>query len=243
MKKIILSFIFIGAFGSANAQIRTNNNVSQNTVTSSSVFIDASSSNSWNGTNNLGKGLVFPRTDLTTLATLVANPSGIPNSFPTRLDGMIVYNTGTGAPKINPTATPNVTPGFYYYENKTTDLQGGKWVRIGDGSANSSKVILATNGTAVETNTVLGTSTVMAVKNTVTHAGGNSIIINKPEGFNKLYSIKIYKTDGVATTLVGTNLYSYANEGADKLKLVFGNGIISTSYPKGEYEYVLEYTK
>lgn len=243
MKKIILSLIFIGAFGSANAQIRTNNNVSQNTVTSSSVFIDASSSNSWNGTNNLGKGLVFPRTDLTTLATLVANPSGIPNSFPTRLDGMIVYNTGTGAPKINPTATPNVTPGFYYYENKTTDLQGGKWVRIGDGSANSSKVILATNGTAVETNTVLGNSTVMAVKNTVAHTGGNSITIDKPADFNKLYSIKIYKTDGVATTLVGTNLYSYANEGTDKLKLVFGNGIISTSYPSGTYEYVLEYLK
>lgn len=243
MKKIFFTLTLACTSIYINAQVRSNSNISQNTVTSSSAFLDASSSTAWNGTNNVGKGLVFPRTDLTTLATLVANPSGIPNAYPNRLDGMIVYNTGTGAPKINAAATPNVTPGFYYYENKTTNLQGGKWVRIGDGSANSSKVILATNGTAVETNTVLGNSTVMAVKNTVAHTGGNSIIIDKPADFNKLYSIKIYKTDGVATTLVGTNLYSYANEGTDKLKLVFGNGIISTSYPSGTYEYVLEYLK
>lgn len=247
MKKILyIAGVLLGGSLYAQINLPSNPNVS---ISGQNPFLDASGYNSF--TPSEGKGFLFPSTDLRVFEFNTDVLDGI-SIFTTAYDGMIVYNTATGSTGSNATKQGiqvDVTPGFYYFFNPSdvnqggTSVEKGKWVRIGSGAANTSKVVLATNGTAVETNTVLGTSTVMAVKNTVAHTGGNTITIDKPADFNKLYSIKIYKTDGVATTLVGTNLYSYANEGTDKLKLVFGNGIISTSYPSGTYEYVLEYLK
>lgn len=244
MKNILyIAGILLGGTLSAQINVPSNPNVS---ISGQNPFLDASGYNTF--TPSEGKGLLFPSTDLTSFEFNTDVLDGI-SVFTTAYDGMIVYNTASGSTGSNTAKQGiqvNVTPGFYYFFNPSTVNQGGtsvengKWVRIGDGSANS-KVVLATNGTVVDTNTVIGSTTVKAVKNTITHAGGNSILVDKPAGFTKLYSIKIYKVDGITTTLVGTNLYSYADEGTDKLKLVFGNGIISTSYPKGEYEYVLEY--
>lgn len=248
MKKYIFIVSSILLSGVAYGQVELQSAPNVDGISNEAPFLDASG---YTGADmGVGKGLLFPRTDLTTFEFKTDKLGGF-QFFSTAFDGMIVYNTKSGKTGNNPATQGiqvDVEPGFYYFshpvgDESSTDVSAGKWVRIGSGAANTSKVVLATNGTAVETNTVLGNSTVMAVKNTVTHTGGNSITIDKPADFNKLYSIKIYKTDGVATTLVGTNLYSYSNEGADKLKLVFGNGIISTSYPSGTYEYVLEYLK
>lgn len=245
IKGLIILTMFSGVFG-VSAQIKTQSDAQQ-TIVGENPFLDASDYGK-DGDISMGKGLYFPQTDLTVWEFKIDNITR--TNFTTAFDGLVVYNTGDGIVNSDGTKTStkgqkvSVKPGFYYFYNPegatTRTVDEGKWVRIGDGSANS-KVVLATNGTVVDTNTVIGSTTVKAVKNTITHAGGNSITINKPSGFTKLYSIKIYKVDGTATTLVGTNLYSYADEGTDKLKLVFGNGIISTSYPKGEYEYVLEY--
>lgn len=248
-------YIFLVSLGLSflgYSQIRSTGN-STSIAAGNSSFLDASSVTAWNQTaGNVGKGLVFPRTDLTQMASLVSSlPAGLTN-FPNRMDGMIVYNVGTGAPKINPTATPNVTPGFYYYENKTQNLQNGRWVRIGDGSANAKLALVQETGTtqspAVATNLSIDSKDVFAVKGTFTNDGGNTVNIKKPEGFKTLHSIKMYRISGNtgAKQLAGSSLYSYEDvtEGSEtKLKLVFGSGIISISYPEGEYEYVLEYLK
>lgn len=243
MKKIYISIL--GGFSFfAVAQIKTNQNVSQNAITSQTAFLDASSSTLWNTTSNQGKGMVFPRTNLTQLSTLLASPNGIGSSYPNRLDGMIVYNIGEGAPAIGAAQTPRVTEGFYYYNNKSTTLNGGHWVRIGDGSAN--RALLAfTDGQEVETNTTIDGAKVYAIKGSFVHDGGNSVLINKPTDFANLSQIKVYRKNGTGTdkNLVGSSLYSYEVVG-NQIKLIFGQGgILSLSYPQGNYEYMLEYTK
>ncbi|QAR30304.1 hypothetical protein EQP59_02475 [Ornithobacterium rhinotracheale] len=131
MKKYIL----LGAVGlslSTYAQIRTNKDISQNTISSQTPFLDASSSVAWNKSTNIGKGLVFPRTDLTQLKTMIAVPNGIISAYPHRLDGMLVYNTATGTSGIG---NVQVKPGFYYYENKSNSLNGGTWKAMGAGAS------------------------------------------------------------------------------------------------------------
>jgi len=130
------------------AQVKANQTVSNNGAPSSTAFLDASSSSIWNGSKNLGKGLVFPRVDLTDMASVAATgATGIPTNFPNRMDGMLVYNTGNGTAQIG---GGMVTPGFYYYDNKTTNLQGGTWKSL-TGTTVGGKTIASTvdngNGT------------------------------------------------------------------------------------------------
>lgn len=241
MKKIIYSLALTTLAFSAHAQVRTNLNVTQGAINSQTAFMDAASTVQWNNSNNIGKGMVFPRTDLTLLQTLVANPNGIGSAHPNRLDGMIVYNVGTGAPKINPTATPNVTPGFYYYENKSRTLQGGKWVRIGDGSAN--RVLeIATN--EVATNVKVENNQVYTIKGQFTSDGSTQARINFPAGITSIYNIKIYKkTTSGSSQLVHAQLYDYNLTASSGNNVTFGSGVMSTSIPAGTYDYVLEYFK
>lgn len=241
MKKIILSVVLtlpVLVF----SQIRTTGNTST-IAQGNSSFLDASSNTAWNNlNNNIGKGLVFPRTDLTKLASLVSSNLPSLNNFPNRMDGMIVYNVGTGAPGMNASATPHVTPGFYYYENKTNNLQGGKWVRIGDGSAN--RVLeIATN--EVATNVKVENKQVYTIKGQFTSDGSTQARINFPAGMTSLYNIKIYKkTTSGSSQLVHAQLYDYNLTTTSPGKNVtFGSGVMSTSIPAGTYDYVLEYFK
>lgn len=130
MKKVLLLSFFVIASVILCAQNRLNVGLG-GTVSNTSAFLDASSYATWNNSSDNGKGLVFPRVDLTTFAAIKATISGIPNSFPNRFDGMIVYNSATGTAGIGGT---DVTPGFYYYANTTANLNGGTWVRITDGN-------------------------------------------------------------------------------------------------------------
>lgn len=133
MKKVtILSLMVLGV--GAGAQIRNSEVPLNGAVSGTTAFLDASSSPVWNGSTNIAKGLVFPRTDLTTMTALVAPVNGRPTSFPTRLDGMIVYNTGKGTAATG-TSGVTVEPGFYYYDNKTGNLNGGTWKPLGDTAA------------------------------------------------------------------------------------------------------------
>lgn len=134
MKRILISTLFVSGFISF-AQVR-NNNTPTTGINGTTAFLDASSSNTWNGTNNQGKGLVFPRTDLTAMTSLLAPVNGLPTAFPTRLDGMVVYNTGTGTAGTGTANTP-VAPGFYYYDNKSTTLNGGTWKPFTSAAATS----------------------------------------------------------------------------------------------------------
>lgn len=148
MNKAKILLIIILLFSLCNeieAQVRIVNSASASAAANSSAFIDASSNNTANTSTNIGKGLLFPRTNLTTLALLSGAPTGLPVSYPTRFDGMIVYNNASGTAAIG---GGEVKPGFYYYENKSTTVNGGKWVRLADDNDSSSigyYGVLATN--------------------------------------------------------------------------------------------------
>lgn len=115
-------------------QVRVVNSITNISAPNSSAFIDASSNSTLNSSTNIGKGLLFPRVNLTTFASFGGSPVGVAVSYPNRYDGMIVYNNATGTSSIGSVA---VTPGFYFYNNKTTSVSGGKWVRINDSQVNT----------------------------------------------------------------------------------------------------------
>ena len=152
MKRIFIISAISLMSSNIMAQVRNNLEPTVNAINNTTAFLDASSSVEWNASNSDGKGLVFPRTDLTEMATLVAPVNGISASFPTRLDGMIVYNTGTGETKTGAQKV-KVTPGFYFYENKSTTLNGGTWKPLGtskwtnDSANNRVKLTTLSDGT------------------------------------------------------------------------------------------------
>ena len=123
------------------AQVRSNFNLSNDEALSSSAFFDASSSSFWNSTNNEGKGLVFPRTNLTLITSLVISGPNIPSNYPTFLDGMLVYNTAENG--NTPIGNVAVKPGFYYYSNQSQDINGGTWVPLVPSEASTGTSITA----------------------------------------------------------------------------------------------------
>jgi len=126
-------FIFTACY--ATAQVGSNYIV-VSSIGGENPFFDASTNFDLStDPSSAGKGLVFPRTDLTTWQFYVSILDGL--NFPTAFDGMIVYNAGTGNTSTsgnNPTTSTAVTPGFYYFSNPTgsVDIISGRWVRISD---------------------------------------------------------------------------------------------------------------
>jgi hypothetical protein len=155
------------------SQVKMNTNFATGNMNSNTAFLDGSSSNSWNGSSNLGKGLLFPRVDLTTLAAMSMAGSPSASNNPNRFDGMLVYNTGVGTSAIG---SISVTAGFYYYKNSTADIDGGTWqpmsamdlagdissiagiTTIGDGKVTDSKVASGINASKVGLGNVDNTS-------------------------------------------------------------------------------------
>jgi hypothetical protein len=136
-KYLIVLFCFLliqNSFG----QIKINSNASTGAMTGNSAFLDASSAPSWKSSTNIGKGMIFPNVDLTTLMTMAQSGSSSATNNPNRFDGMLVYNTATGTSGIGNVA---VKPGFFYYSNATTNLNGGTWISVGGASATALGVI------------------------------------------------------------------------------------------------------
>lgn len=154
MKKYLLVTLLV-TFTVATSQVRNNLTPSNGSITNNTPFLDASSG-TFNSSVNIGKGLVFPRTDLVAMTTLVAPVNGIPNAFPTRLDGMIVYNTATGTAATG-TSGVSVVPGFYYYDNKSTTLNGGTWKPFSGGAVGNFWSIGGNTGVTAD-NAKIGTT-------------------------------------------------------------------------------------
>ena len=141
--KNILIIIGLTLMVKVNGQVRIVNSINNSVALNSSAFIDASSNSSINNSTNLGKGLLYPRTDLTTFANFGGSPIGVGSSYPTRFDGLLVYNTGTGNTLASAAdAIVAVTPGFWYYDNKSTTLKGGTWKPLATPSGSSLSDIL-----------------------------------------------------------------------------------------------------
>ncbi|RXM50091.1 MULTISPECIES: hypothetical protein [unclassified Chryseobacterium] len=233
----------------SKAQLRTNGFASGN-ISGESAFMDASgATNGFSDDANTknGKGLVFPRTNLTNFT--FASSSGDEDNFPTAYDGMIVYNTGTGNTPATGSGigTQAVTPGFYYFSNPTAGPSSGnfspttgRWVAIGA----SPKVTIGTAETT--TNTIVNVSPgvdkqVYAIKGTFS-ANGTSTAVNipAPTGMTTMYAITIYKSG--SGVVYDRSLYSY-NVVTTAGNAITGSPSMSVVYPNGTYDYVLEYLK
>ncbi|MBB6370929.1 hypothetical protein [Chryseobacterium shigense] len=241
---VALSLVTIG-FASLSAQVSSNGVVVNNTV-GENPFFDASTNfdTASTGTpNNVGKGLYFPTTNLTTWTFKTANMDGI--TYPTAFDGMIVYNGATGNTVSGQGVQVAVTPGFYYFSNpgQSTSIANGRWLPMGGGSPKFD-VTTAAAGTA--TNTLVAGAQVYAIKGQfTTTAGSTAVTITPPTGITSMYGITIYKKAGVGTgngnkVVYARDLYSYdIATGA----AVTGSQSMSVVYPQDTYEYILEYLK
>jgi hypothetical protein len=119
MKSIIfLTFSLLLTF-STEAQVRIVNNIINTAASGSSAFMDGSSNTATNSTTNQGKGLLFPRTNLTTFTAFGGSGIGVPNNYPGRYDGFIVYNTATSGVAGVGATEGTLSKGFWYYDNPT----------------------------------------------------------------------------------------------------------------------------
>ena len=179
MKKYLFLALLVSNYGIS--QVNSNGTTTAN-ITGQNPFFDASTNfdNSIVPDSN-GKGLVFPRTDLTTWQFNTELLDGI--TFPSAFDGMIVYNIGTGTTLAGQGQVVSVSPGFYYFSNPgaSTDITAGTWVKIG--GAGVSNTILYGNtapqndiGIAGDFYINTSTNTIYGPKSSSTWPVGTSIV-------------------------------------------------------------------
>lgn len=234
--KHLAAAVLLGSISFSYAQVRIVNSATNSAVNNSSSFIDASSNSTTNATTNVGKGLIFPRTDLATFTAFSGSPVGLGTSFPTRFDGMIVYNTSTGGVAGVGATEGTLTPGFWYYDNKSATTNGGTWRSLG-----TSPRVNILNNTEVVTNTSLNNAPVYAYKGTFTATGTSTAVdIPSPTGMTGLYGITIYKAG--TGTVYSRDLYSYTVT-TSAGNAITGSPSMSVVYPAGTYDYVIEYLK
>lgn len=228
MKKTIFFSLFFASSLYGHSQVRMTG-ITNSTV-SSSAFIDASSNNTNNISLGTGKGLVFPRVDLSTFVFL--GITGIASNFPSRFDGMIVYNTKDGGSANVGTTSGILTPGFWFYENKSTTTTGGTWkpIAMTTKDITTTEVILSTKVNGAQ----------LYAKSGSFVASGTSALITLalPSGITGYYSFVVYKNNKTFRTgIYSIDMLSSTNNA------VTGNGFFSEVYPAGSYDYVIEYFK
>jgi hypothetical protein len=207
-------------------------------VSTSSAFLDASSSSIYDATTNSAKGIAFPRVDLTTFTFL--GVTGSSSSFRNRYDGFIVYNTATSGVALAGATSGTLTRGFWYYNNSAAGVgagttTGGTWTPLAD----SSTLIKDVTSTEITLNTKIDGAQLYAIKGTFTATGTSAAVtVTKPTGMSGYYSMVIYK-DGKTFR---REIYSFDTTLAT-LNVITGTGAYSEVLPAGTYNYVLEYFK
>jgi hypothetical protein len=230
IKKIVILCIFFHQLIMSQVRMTSVNLSSVN----SSAFIDASSNTTNNLSLGVGKGLVFPRVDLSNFSFV--GTSGLPNNFPSRFDGMLVYNTATGGIAASGNTEGSLSPGFWYYKNTTTSSTGGTWSPL---VASSQQSINDISPIEITLPLKIGGSQLYAVKGSFIANGVYAMVtIPKPTGMTSHYGIVILK-DG---KFFRNQIISFdVTLTTDNVTTGFGN--IYEVYPSGTYEYVLEYFK
>ncbi|RNA63289.1 hypothetical protein D1631_15825 [Chryseobacterium nematophagum] len=176
--KKILPLVFLLLVSSFYGQVRIANSTLNTVAPNSSAFIDASSNPEYNLSTNVGKGLLYPRTDLTTFTAFSGLPVGIPNSYPSYYDGLMLFNTATsGTAGVGATAG-TLCRGFWYYDNPSTSVTGGTWrpLRPDLCSSTNPPVVTALNCSgATVTGTLTQGAAASGVSVQVPYTGGNGV--------------------------------------------------------------------
>lgn len=222
------------------AQVRIVNSSANPAAINSSAFIDASSNITANNSTNVGKGLLFPRTDLTTFASFgFTSATGIPNNYPNHFDGLVVYNTATSGTAGVGSTQGTLSPGYWYYENKSGTINGGTWKPVA-AAVNPKENILTTE---TVTNRQINSAQIYAIKGSFQASGTstsptsytNAVIIPST---GSLYRITIYQAG--TNNVYSNSVYSYDKTNGN---FITGSPSISVVYPSGTYDYVVEYTR
>ncbi|MGP6547212.1 hypothetical protein ACTZMK_11225, partial [Ornithobacterium rhinotracheale] len=131
LKVYFFSFIVLGIL-SLQAQIKVIQKPEES-IWGENPFLDASGYTDFE--NNVGKGIYFPETDLTTWEFKLNNVN--PGNFSTYFNGLLVFNKGTGQTISDPQKggkQVNVVPGFYYFYNpkgvQNQSVAEGSWLPI-----------------------------------------------------------------------------------------------------------------
>lgn len=213
MKKNITSSLLMGlllAAGVSHAQIRIANNATNFAILGSSAFIDASSNAVYNSSTNVGKGLLYPRTDLSTFTAFGGTPFGLPTSFPTYYDGFVVYNTKEGGIAGVGTTQGTLSAGFWYYENKSTTINGGIWKPFTTAGGATTNV-LSSSGNNITSNINGISSTTSAVNSNALSLSGSSVAST---------------VNGITSNLL--NLAPAITASTNNILLLSGNNLTST---------------
>jgi len=133
IKHIALLAVAMALSTVSYAQLRVSEFNAISNASGSSAFLDASTSSVYNSSLNLGKGLLYPRVDLTKFTFSYSGTIGFPANYPTRFDGMTVYNTATSGKAAAGATQGTLSPGYWYYDNKSTTINGGTWKPVGNG--------------------------------------------------------------------------------------------------------------
>jgi len=241
MKNIILSLSFIVSIVSlsVNAQIvqTEGSNTSGN---SSMAFIDGSSAITYNPFNGAGKGILFPSTDLTNINAADVFDSGTVGTAaynPNYYDGLVVYNTGTGAVTGEMgSGSPDVAPGFYYYANPTrTAWDGGTWTSMGGGAGGAN-----VSDTPTTSATINGEEELVVRVEGV--ADGNTTHLDLSAALTTGITVgtfrlaKIFNATTGAAIMEATGAYDSVNN-----TVVTGNGMMNFLLDSGTYTVELYY--
>ncbi|MDA9056626.1 hypothetical protein N9K49_02110, partial [Flavobacteriaceae bacterium] len=200
---LTLLLVFFTSMGSAQTLVR--DAVTESAITNSIAFIDGSSNPAYNTAtaNYAGKGILFPKMDLTLpLGSAPFDKTFLGSSTynPNHYDGLVVYNTGTGAVTMG-TSAADVAPGFYYYSNNiatTITWDTGIWVPLSGGGGGGKFVDGTTGADAVFTggNVGVGTQTPLgALDITSTNSGiilprlANTAAVSTPVNGMLIYDI------------------------------------------------------
>lgn len=224
MKKIFFLLVICVLSNNITAQVYLPSAPVTNAIPGSNVFLDASTSFSpeASASNSEGKGIVIPRVDLVNFEFDLTYLDG--GTFPSYLDGMVVYNgvSGTTLTTGNRSSTAtDVIPGFYYFSNPdgqaNGNITGGIWTPLGGPSATiKSKTV---------TSTATGTSATLDLGTTIIAASE----------VNTFLGAKIYDASG---NLVMTADSEYAKT---TNILTTGNGFIAQALPAATYTVVVDY--
>jgi hypothetical protein len=252
MKKLYYLTLFLLLFtGVSFSQIQINESTNPGLISSSYAFLDGSQSGGYDAYNSAGKGIIFPRTDLTLVEVGGNNPynqlydlngGGLVGSK-TYYDGLVVFNTGKGPIPASGmgSSTADVSPGFYYYRNTGNSWNSGVWTPMG-GEGSSPKIYITEN-TPTETNLVTLDTTVEKVisitgtaDGITTHIDLGTTVLPKDTVINFRKAIICDNTGN--QVLVATGSYDSATN-----KFVTGNGMMNYLLPAAnDYKVELYYT-
>lgn len=241
---ILIGFV-LGISTVTKAQVRIVNSAENTAAPNSSAFIDASSNVTLNSTSNIGKGLLFPRTNLTLFSSFGGLGIGSSGSYPNYYDGFIVYNTAASGVAGVGSTDGTLTAGYWYYDNKSTTITGGTWkplippVTIYTGSAS-----IALNGDSFERAALTGDITALANSNAtmisanaVTSAkiaDGTIVATDIADGAVTSVKIQGSTTNGQVLTTNASGVTSWATlTAASEVDGIIGNEVMAATVNGG----------